>query len=129
MSNNKQSSVMDENFDYVKSNEKTLPILEKIYGDCATDKTATFQVPKNKQMSNNKQSSVEWLDNELASLNFDYLTDQIGNKEYNERHKVIIEQAKAMHQEEVEDFTFEYQRQKTMTINEFYNKIFNKETK
>lgn len=52
-------------------------------------------------MSNNKQSSVEWLDNELASLNFDYLTGQIDNKEFNERHKSIIEQAKAMHKEEI----------------------------
>lgn len=55
-------------------------------------------------MSNNKQSSVEWLDDELASLNFDYLTDQIGNKKYNERHKVIIQQAKAQHKKETIDF-------------------------
>lgn len=52
-------------------------------------------------MSNNKQSSVEWLDDKLAILNFDYLTGQIGNKEYNERHKAILEQAKAMHKEEI----------------------------
>ena len=55
-------------------------------------------------MSNNKQSSIEWLNDKLASLNFDYLTGQIGNKEYNERHKQILEQAKAMHKEEMEDF-------------------------
>lgn len=51
-------------------------------------------------MSNNKKSSVEWLNDELASLNFDYLTSQIGNKEYNERHNQILEQAKEMHKEE-----------------------------
>jgi len=44
----KQSSIPDENFDYVKPNAKTLPMLKKIYGDCATDKTATFQVLKKK---------------------------------------------------------------------------------
>lgn len=54
-------------------------------------------------MSNTKQSSIEWLDNELTSLNFDYITGQIDNKEYNERHKVILEQAKAMHKEEIKE--------------------------
>ena len=58
-------------------------------------------------MSNNKKSSIEWLNDELASLNFDYLTGQIGNKEYNERHKSILEQAKAMHKEEIEDAYWE----------------------
>ena len=50
-----------------------------------------------------KQSSIDWLENEFASLYFDYLTGLIDNKEYNERHKVIMEQAKAMHKEEIED--------------------------
>ena len=61
-------------------------------------------------MSNNKQSSIDFL---------------IKQKE---KYGMIINDdlriAKAMHQEEVEDFTFEWQRQKTMTINEFYNKTF-----
>lgn len=52
-------------------------------------------------MSNKKQSSVEWLDDKLTSLNFDYLINQMGNKEYNERYKAILEQAKAMHKEEI----------------------------
>lgn len=67
------------------------------------------------------QSSVEWLQWALEHtiLTHEQTMQTIG----------LFEQAKAMHQEEVEDFTFEYQRQKTMSINEFYNKIFNKETK
>lgn len=64
---------MDENFDYVKSNEKTLPMLEKIYGDCATDKTATFQVPKNKQMSNNKQSMKLYTEEQVNKAMLDYI--------------------------------------------------------
>ena len=54
MSNNKQIITTDENFEYIKSNSKTLRILKKIYGDCATDKTATFQVPKKKIQGGNK---------------------------------------------------------------------------
>jgi hypothetical protein len=48
----------------------------------------------------NKQSSVEWLDKQLASLNFDYITGQVSNKEYNDKSKQIREQAVAMHREE-----------------------------
>jgi hypothetical protein len=53
-------------------------------------------------MSNNKQSSVEWLDKQLASLNFDYITGQVSNKEYNDKSKQILKKAKAMHKEEIE---------------------------
>ena len=52
-------------------------------------------------MNNNKQSSVEWLDKQLASLNFDYITGQVSNKEYNDKSKQILEQAKVMHKEEI----------------------------
>jgi hypothetical protein len=74
----------------------------------------------------NKQSSVEWLNDELASLNFDYLTGQIDNKEYNERHKEIIEQAKAMHKEEMVKFALFFshaQVSRTNVIDE-YNETF-----
>jgi hypothetical protein len=52
-------------------------------------------------MNNNKQSSVEWLDKQLASLNFDYITGQVSNKEYNDKSKQILKQAKAMHKKEM----------------------------
>lgn len=84
-------------------------------------------------MSNNKQSSVEWLNDELASLNFDYLTGQIDNKEYNERHKEIIEQAKAMHKEEIiyateVGYTNGYLN-KEYDGHQHYKETFNQETK
>lgn len=85
-------------------------------------------------MSNNKQSSVEWLDDELASLNFDYLTDQIGNKEYNKRHKVIIQQAKQQHKKETIDFALHCMMPKInpnkvtiATISDIYDEIFTNE--
>lgn len=52
-------------------------------------------------MNNNKQSSIDFLDKEMTSLNFDYLTGQVTNKEFNERSKVISEKVKAMHMEEI----------------------------
>ena len=58
-------------------------------------------------MSNNKQSSIDFLDKEMTSLNFDYLTGQVTNKEFNERSKVIMAEAKAMHKEEIEDAYWE----------------------
>ena len=48
-----------------------------------------------------KQSSIEWLNVELTSVNFDYLTGQVNNSEFSERNKLIMEQAKAMHKEEI----------------------------
>ena len=60
-------------------------------------------------MSKDKQIiSVEWLADKLASLNFDYLTGQIKNKEFNERHKQILKLAKAMHFNEQEQVLFKY---------------------
>ena len=53
-------------------------------------------------MSNNKQSSVEWLDEKLTILHFYYLTGKITNQEFNERKKVLMAEAKAMHKEEIE---------------------------
>jgi hypothetical protein len=44
----KNSKTTSQEYDYVKSNEKTLRMLKRIYGDCATDKTATFQISKKK---------------------------------------------------------------------------------
>jgi hypothetical protein len=52
-------------------------------------------------MSMSKQSSIEWLDVELTSLHFDYLTGQVNNSEFNERKKLIMEEAKSMHKEEI----------------------------
>ena len=76
---------------------------------------------------NNKQSSIEWLNDELASLNFDYLTGLIDNKEYNERHKVIMEQAKTMHKEEVTEAfyvgSYEYNNFDSNST-EYYNETF-----
>ena len=57
-------------------------------------------------MSNNKQSSVEWLDEKLSGLHFEYLTGEITNSEFNERKKVLMAEAKAMHKDEIMEAHF-----------------------
>lgn len=74
-----------------------------------------------------KQSSIEWLDVELTSLHFDYLTGQVNNSEFNERKKLIMEEAKSMHKEEIEN-SYDYMRCIGSFTNgkEYYNETFNK---
>ena len=55
-------------------------------------------------MNNNKQSSIEYLAKELNSLSFDYLVGQVTNKEHNKRYDKILEQAKAMQQEQAQQY-------------------------
>lgn len=77
-------------------------------------------------MTNNKKSSVGWLDNELASLYFDYLTGLIDNKEFNERQKEILEQAKEIHRTEIiESYASGSNDRLKNTINtNYYNETF-----
>ena len=50
-------------------------------------------------MSNNKQSSVEWLTQQVVHLDWQFLTQ--------EKKRKICEQAKAMHKEEIERAHYE----------------------
>ena len=54
-------------------------------------------------MRNNKQSSVEWLVKKLADLTFNYIAGFLTKQEYDTQSNKVIEQAKAMHKEEVID--------------------------
>jgi vacuolar-type H+-ATPase subunit C/Vma6 len=54
-------------------------------------------------MTNNKQSSVEWLYDELFNSFQKYITLQYTLEEYIANNIKLMLQAKAMHQEEVED--------------------------
>ena len=76
-------------------------------------------------MSMSKQSSIEWLDVELTSLHFDYLTGQVNNSEFNERKKLIMEEVKSMHKEEIEN-SYDYMRCIGSFTNgkEYYNETF-----
>jgi hypothetical protein len=83
-------------------------------------------------MNMSKQSSIEWLDVELTSLHFDYLTGQVNNSEFNERKKLIMEEAKAMHQKEIVDAHVNGNKEYTigggyeLIAEHYYNETFNK---
>lgn len=59
-------------------------------------------------MSNNKQSSIEWLISQLCKL--DALSDfeEIEVEEYSRLYQEIVEQAKAMRKKEMIDFADNY---------------------
>jgi len=67
-------------------------------------------------MSNNKQSSVEWLISQIAE------DQMIKAKSLNEWTK-IFEQAVAMHKEEIIDFAMKFMMQDRPIIS-FYNETF-----
>ena len=69
-------------------------------------------------MSNNKQSSVEWLEIELEKLWIEKYLSPI-------TIKPLIEQAKAMHKEEIEK-AFKKGMVTNKTFEDYYNETFNK---
>lgn len=93
-----------------------LPHQETIVG-INTIQTKPFDNQKIETMSNNKQSSVEWLVHHLIDYGFDLSL-----------HQFEIEQAKAMHKEEVTSFTadwsVQYKYEDGKSINKYYNETF-----
>ena len=54
-------------------------------------------------MSNNKQSSVEWVIENLTLIHALLSRREIGVEFFNRKYNEIVEQGKAMHEEEIED--------------------------
>jgi hypothetical protein len=53
-------------------------------------------------MTNNKQqTAVEWQHLELVRINFEYATNKITPREFQEQTKYILEQAKEMEKEQI----------------------------
>ena len=82
----------------------------------------------NKRMSNNKQSSVEWYDNEIGKLFKQFTVDKITIYEFRNQQLKLKNQAKAMHKEEVTSFTadwsVQYKYEDGKSINKYYNETF-----
>ena len=83
-------------------------------------------------MSNNKQSSVEWVIENLTLIHALLSRREIGVEFFNRKYNEIVEQGKAMHKEE-QRLTYEGVAQNLGTsikesdipkFEEFYNKIF-----
>ena len=82
-------------------------------------------------MSNNKQSSVEWVIENLTLIHALLSRREIGVEFFNRKYNEIVEQGKAMHKEEM----FEYIRQKycighkslefhRLEFEQYYNETF-----
>ena len=56
-----------------------------------------------KRMSNNKQSSVEWVIENLTLIHALLSRREIGVEFFNKKYNEIVEQGKAMHEEEIEN--------------------------
>jgi hypothetical protein len=54
-------------------------------------------------MNNNKQSSIEWYDNEIGKLFNQFTVDKITIYEFRTEQLKLKQQAKAMHNEEIEE--------------------------
>ena len=54
-------------------------------------------------MSNKKQSSVDWLFEQLCSEKFSWIKDSNGKIYFDKITSDLLQQAKAMHKEEIED--------------------------
>ena len=80
-------------------------------------------------MSNNKQSSVEWYSNEIGKITPLALSGKMTGLEWKYLQNKALEQAKAMHKEDVCKFAYKcHQRQKVygdFIIQDYYNEYFN----
>ena len=82
-----------------------LPHQETIVG---TNTIQTKPFDNQKTMSNNKQSSsIEWYAKQIDILHYDYFNEHISKDEKNQRLKQLLEQAKAMHKDEIEEAYWE----------------------
>ena len=81
-------------------------------------------------MSNNKQSSVDWLFDELARINFEYATSKITPRDFQEQKEKIKQQAKAMHKKEIlESYRWgRYDSDKLVMSERFYREQYYEQT-
>ena len=60
-------------------------------------------------MSNKKQTAVDWQHIELMRINFEYATNKITPREFQEQTKYILEKAKEMEKEQIVDAIVQHQ--------------------
>jgi enolase len=69
-------------------------------------------------MSNKKQTAFEWQHIELMRINFEYATNKITPREFQEQTKYILEQAKEMENEQMRSYIEEKWKQYRIVTNE-----------
>ena len=82
-------------------------------------------------MSNKQQTAVEWQHIELMRINFEYATNKITPREFQEKTKYILIQAKEMEKERMIDFADKYELECTdieigrlKTPTQYYKKTY-----
>jgi DNA-binding transcriptional regulator YiaG len=75
-------------------------------------------------MTNNKQqTAVEWQHLELVRINFEYATNKITPREFQEQTKYILEQAKEMEKEQIRK-AFRKGMVSNKTFDDYYNETY-----
>lgn len=81
-------------------------------------------------MNNNKESSVEWYDNEIGKLFNEFIVDKITIYKFRTEQLKLKQQAKAIHKEETLKLYYAYEdyvlREEGIikTFGQFYNETF-----
>ena len=80
-------------------------------------------------MSNNKESSVEWYDNEIGKLFNKFIVDKITIYEFRTEQLELKTKAKAMHKEEIvksnrDGVDMVIAEERYITGEEYYNETF-----
>ena len=84
-------------------------------------------------MSNNKQSSLEWYAEKEHEIAREFVLANINHREYFDKKRELLEQAKAMHKEEIMDANFYGQRLHAKSVTntmmednaeQYYNETF-----
>lgn len=76
-------------------------------------------------MSNNKQSSVEWVIENLTLIHALLSRREIGVEFFNRKYNEIVEQAKAMHkQENLQTWLHCLTENDPITFEDYYNETF-----
>jgi effector-binding domain-containing protein len=77
-------------------------------------------------MTNNKQkTAVEWQHIELMRINFEYSTNKITPREFQEQIKHILEQAKEMEKWQIKETASAYYHENTkLTPTQYYEQTY-----
>lgn len=86
----------------------------------------------NRRTMENKQTPVEWIEDELSKLNSAVITAEITQEEYHKQRVGLWEKAKAMEEQQIKEAYIDgcmgamYEVGSTYTSEEYYNATYGK---